>query len=85
MVRRYHDAIEVRVITQPQSFLWRGRIFLIEDIHGQWSERRQWWRSHEPARERQLWRVHASAGQSHSGVFDLALDGDQWLLVQAHD
>ncbi len=91
MVRRYDEPIEVKAAATPQAFLWRGRLFVVREVLGRWQERRQWWRAGggEAAtdRERQVWRVEASAGRgARTGVFDLGLDGpDGWLLLRTHD
>jgi hypothetical protein len=85
VVRRFSDPVEVRSNTagpghQPEAFIWRGRLYVVRDVLGQWRERRAWWRdllpeSEEPgrgggsalaaaAREQQVWRVEASPGWS---------------------
>jgi hypothetical protein len=62
-----------------------------------WQERRPWWRDARErdggsdvltdARERQVWRVEASAGRlSGVGVYDLGADhGNQWRLLRVAD
>lgn len=102
MTRRYDEPIDVRLGERdPQSFLWRGRVFLVREVLDRWQERRAWWRETAPEgasalgalaeeRERRVWRVEASAGRaSRAGVFDLGADGpaghDRWLLLRAHD
>ncbi len=146
MSRRYDEPIEVTSAlartprtTDPEAFIWRGRLFVVRAVIDRWQERRAWWRevgreiqvreqdggvSPEPAsvgagsgadagaggdaggagvgsvgvgtarheRERQVWRVEASAGKAAgTGVFDLGADGltvggsPRWLLLRAHD
>ena len=76
--------------TQPEAFIWRGRLYVVRGVLATWRERRAWWRealdaddAHvrpgetlaAAARERQVWRVEASPGWSFTpGVYDLAHD-----------
>ncbi len=76
--------------SQPEAFIWRGRLYVVRDVLATWRERRAWWRealdADDPqvrpgetlaaaARERQVWRVEASPGWSFTpGVYDLAHD-----------
>lgn len=143
MSRRYDEPIEVTSAlarmprtSDPEAFIWRGRLFVVRAVVDRWQERRAWWRdvgreiqvraegggaSPEPARdgsgvsgevgraggdvgsgggvgaarherERQVWRVEASAGKAAgTGVFDIGADGltpqgsQRWLLLRAHD
>jgi hypothetical protein len=50
VVRRYDDPVEVRAAgagdcggSQPASFLWRGRLYVVREVLGHWRERRAWW------------------------------------------
>lgn len=50
MVKRYDDPVEVRPAgtggsggSEPASFLWRGRLYVVREILGHWRERRAWW------------------------------------------
>ena len=51
MVRRYEDPVEVRARAgqrcdegeAPDSFLWRGRLYVVRSVLGHWRERRAWW------------------------------------------
>lgn len=93
MVRRFSDPVEVRPAKgsqrRPEAFIWRGRLYVVRDVLGQWRERRAWWRDaldHEEvlqpgsalaaaAGEQEVWRVEASPGWSFTpGVYDLAHD-----------
>lgn len=141
MSRRYDEPIEVTSAlartprtSDPEAFIWRGRLFVVRAVLDRWQERRAWWREvgrevqvreqdgaagSEPAlvgagvggvgaggsggsdagtgatrheRERQVWRVEASAGKAAgTGVFDLGADGvsaggtPRWLLLRTHD
>jgi hypothetical protein len=76
--------------TQPEAFIWRGRLYVVRDVLATWRERRAWWREAldaddaqvrpgetlaAAARERQVWRVEASPGWSFTpGVYDLVHD-----------
>ena len=35
----------------PTAFLWRGRLYVVRDILGHWSQRRPWWREALDPRE----------------------------------
>ena len=50
MVRRYDDPVEVCPAaadgsggSEPASFLWRGRLYVVRGVLGHWRERRAWW------------------------------------------
>jgi hypothetical protein len=56
MVRQYGDPVEVRARSEqggagpgeagaspPDSFLWRGRLYVVRSVLGHWRERRSWW------------------------------------------
>ena len=50
MVRRYDDPVEVQAAdadgsggSEPASFLWRGRLYVVRGVLGHWRERRAWW------------------------------------------
>jgi hypothetical protein len=50
VVRRYDDPVEVRAAdasgsggSEPASFLWRGRLYVVREVLGHWRERRAWW------------------------------------------
>ena len=64
MVRRYEEPIEVRAggagaagaagdrhQPAPTAFVWRGRLYVVRDVLGHWSERRAWWRDALDPRE----------------------------------
>ncbi|WP_270889139.1 DUF6504 family protein [Pedococcus sp. 5OH_020] len=63
----------------PGAFIWRGRLYVVRAVLDHWQERRPWWRDARDgadvladARERQVWRVEASAGRAAGvGVYDL--------------
>ena len=99
MVRRYEESIEVRESGAPDAFVWRGRLYVVRAVLDHWQERRAWWRDAREgadvltdARERQVWRVEASAGRlAGVGVYDLGatpdgVEGDQsWRLLRVAD
>jgi hypothetical protein len=81
----------------PDAFVWRGRLYVVRAVLDRWQERRPWWRDARErdggsdvltdARERQVWRVEASAGRLCGvGVYDLCTDHDsQWRLLRVAD
>jgi uncharacterized protein DUF6504 len=94
----------------PDAFVWRGRLYVVRAVLDRWQERRPWWRDAREregsdvltdARERQVWRVEASAGRfAGVGVYDLCADrasgsgvvggagpgtGSQWRLLRVAD
>ncbi|MEO7754305.1 MAG: DUF6504 family protein [Terracoccus sp.] len=48
MVRRFSDSVQVRPSDGPQqrpeAFIWKGRLYVVRGVLGQWRERRAWWR-----------------------------------------
>ncbi len=55
MVRRYDDEVQVRPALDhlegelpgeptPDSFVWRGRLYVVRAVLARWHERRAWWR-----------------------------------------
>ncbi|MEO7132530.1 MAG: DUF6504 family protein [Dermatophilaceae bacterium] len=48
MVRKFDDLVEVRSaegsMGRPEAFIWRGRLYVVRTVLGQWRERRAWWR-----------------------------------------
>lgn len=48
MVRRFDDPVQVRSAEgpsrRPEAFIWRGRLYVVRTVLGQWRERRAWWR-----------------------------------------
>jgi hypothetical protein len=96
VVRLYAESVDVqRRDATPTQFLWRGRLYLVRDVHAHWVEAGGWWRI--PANsaagasndgEREFWRVEAGAGRHlGTGVFDLCFDwaAGSWLLARALD
>jgi hypothetical protein len=84
----------------PEAFVWRGRLYVVRAVLDRWQERRPWWRDAREqgsgdvltdARERQVWRVEASAGRCAGvGVYDLGadpqgLDTPHWRLLRVAD
>jgi hypothetical protein len=80
----------------PDAFVWRGRLYVVRAVPDRGQERRPWWRDAREregsdvltdARERQVWRVEASAGRSAGvGVYDLCADrASQWRLLRVAD
>jgi len=84
----------------PNAFVWRGRLYVVRAVLDRWQERRPWWRDAREregsdvltdARERQVWRVEASAGRlAGIGVYDLCADpasqaASQWRLLRVAD
>jgi hypothetical protein len=47
MSHRVGDDVSVRVgegaEPAPETFLWRGRLYLVREVLGHWRERRAWW------------------------------------------
>ncbi|GAA2731814.1 hypothetical protein GCM10009867_06310 [Pedococcus aerophilus] len=86
-------------VPEPEAFVWRGRLYVVRAVLDRWQERRPWWREAREqgsgdvlaaARERQVWRVEASAGRCAAvGVYDLGADhqdlGLRWRLLRVAD
>jgi uncharacterized protein DUF6504 len=75
-------------VSEPEAFIWQGRLYVVRRVLAHWRERRSWWRDAldpvpgQPtgidvaSREQHVWRVEASRGQAFGiGVFDLTSDG----------
>jgi hypothetical protein len=51
MARRVGELVTVKIDTgsstdgAPTTFLWRGRLYVVRGVLGQWRERRAWWTS----------------------------------------
>ena len=79
----------------PDAFVWRGRLYVVRTVLDRWQERRPWWRDAREregsdvltdARERQVWRVEASAGRlAGVGVYDLCADPSTGHASTGHD
>jgi hypothetical protein len=64
MVRKYADPVQVRRSTEgrppegwgcaPETFLWRGRLYVVRAVLGHWWERQAWWTA-APARSVHGW------------------------------
>ena len=70
--------------SEPDAFIWQGRLYVVRRVLAHWRERRSWWRDAldplpgQPtgidvaSREQHVWRVEASRGSAFGvGVFDL--------------
>jgi hypothetical protein len=78
MTRRYDDPVEVRRRDdEPEQFLWRGRLFVVQDVLARWVETTAWWRgpaaraalSLDPPAERPApWRRAAGDGLDPAGA-----------------
>lgn len=105
MVVRCEESIEVRAplggtldpgsAGPPDSFLWRGRLYQVRAVLGQWQEEHPWWRQRGEfdrplaSRDRRVWRVRASPGRlATMEIFDLGVwtgpgdgsDRSRWTL-----
>ena len=46
MSRLHTDVVEVaRRDDEPAQFLWRGRLYVVREVLGRWTEAGQWWRA----------------------------------------
>ena len=107
MVRRFDEPIDVRPqeaatsgaepeTGAPGQFIWRGRLYRVNEVIDSWQEQRAWWRdalavapaSGVAAQGRRVWRVLASPGRCMTpGVFELGHDPEpsRWLLLRTQD
>ncbi len=47
-MRRYDESVAVRTsegADAPESFVWRGRLYLVHAVVDHWVQRRPWWRT----------------------------------------
>ncbi len=77
---------------EPEQFLWRDRLYLVQSVLEHWLESGGWWRAVGDGavddREREFWRVEAGVGRlGESGVFDLCFDwsAGTWAVVRVQD
>ncbi len=93
-MRTYVEPVDVRSgvvggISGPTQFLWRHRLYLVQDVLGSWVEPTRWWRSGSTDfPERTVWRVEAGRGSDASRlIVDLAFNStdEQWLLLRTYD
>ncbi len=73
---RVHQGID----TLPDAFIWRRRLYRVEDIFSQWREPSAWWDGEE---ERQFIRVAARNGTG--GIYELYEAGGNWFLNRVLD
>lgn len=83
MTRLHADAVEVRTRTAPagpvpDTFLWRGRLYLVLEVLSRWTESGGWWRGAAVTALSSGDRVPTAAGPTR--VDDLA---QQWWRVEA--
>lgn len=81
----------------PEQFLWRGRLYLVQEVLAHWTESGSWWRTEPGAaglddRECEWWRVEAGSGRlavlsAGTGVYDLCFDwaSGTWSLARVLD
>jgi hypothetical protein len=52
----------------PTAFLWRGRLYVVRDVLGHWSQRRPWWREALDPREDADLAAEPAAGRAGTRV-----------------
>jgi hypothetical protein len=62
------------------AFIWRKRLYRVEDTLDWWREPGEWWRGREA---RFFQRVNA--GNSSTGTYELYRLGEQWFLHRVLD
>jgi hypothetical protein len=91
-MRSYDEPIEVRRglvagAEAPAQFLWRDRLWMVQDVQTRWTETGAWWdgpaaralrgesadEEGDLLAEEEVWRVVAGQGRAgHLGVYELA-------------
>ncbi len=75
----------------PEQFVWRGRLYRVNQVLQQWDRSVVWWkdvRTTPTGRDHRTWRVEASAGRYDTeGVYELGFDprSGQWYLLRTFD
>lgn len=81
MSRLHTDSVEVqRQDDMPAQFLWRGRLYLVQEVLSRWTQSGGWWRS---ATVQALSTGERAAADLSAGSGSLD-DGEQdWFRVEA--
>jgi len=62
------------------AFIWRRRLYQIDEVTGWWREPAEWW---DGQAMRLFTRVNAR--NSSTGTYDLCRLGEEWFLHRVHD
>ena len=86
MSKRYNEPIRVWGDTgeKPQAFVWRGRLYRVQQVIQFWTVNNDWWQKKPEHRQYSL--VEAS-GNFGAGVFELYFEAikKQWFLSKVMD
>ena len=79
-MRRYDESVEVRRglvggVEGPAQFVWRGRLWVVRDVLGQWAQTGTWWE--RPAARALL---GADGGWEPAPVPDLLGEEEVWRV-----
>ena len=68
MTRRYDDPVEVRRRDdEPEQFLWRGRLYVVQGVLACWVETTAWWRGPAARAALSLDQEPSAAGEPSAG------------------
>ena len=68
MTRRYDDPVEVRRRDdEPEQFLWRGRLYVVQGVLARWVETTAWWRGPAARAALSLDQEPSAAGEPSAG------------------
>ena len=66
--------------TLPDAFIWRRRLYRVEEVVGWWREPSEWWRDKAIS-----FFVRVVARNSSAGAYELCRVGEQWFLQRVLD
>ncbi|MFC2045183.1 DUF6504 family protein [Chloroflexota bacterium] len=64
----------------PDAFIWRKRLYRVEEVIGWWREPAQWWQDRNTR-----FFIRVSARNSNPGAYELYRLGEQWFLHKVLD
>lgn len=81
MTRLINEPVKVHMKSALSAFIWRKRIYRVDEILSQWREPSQWW-NYENLRT--FVRVSANHG-SVKGIYELYNLGPDWFVHKVID
>ena len=95
MSKRYGEPIQVEAPEGTiEAFWWRGKRYVVRQVHARWRETGGWWQDTETAQPwaagdaREIVRLDAgSSGRNGSGTYEIARDlrDGAWTLARVLD
>jgi hypothetical protein len=64
----------------PDAFVWRKRLYRVDEVVGWWREPSEWWNGQETR-----FFIRVNATNSSSGTYELYRLGESWFLSRVLD